>query len=362
MNSNYIVRLKGNRLFSFYYCKNAILCREYFENKWSQEKMLINDVREHFSLTLNEQSYIYVICQNTNGDVILCTNESGKFQYKVVLENKNKDLYNILMTPIIYEKQLFLIYNADNNLVFQNADENGNWLPSKKIDEFTSICNSIYNIQRISSDHLIIFYGINSNDSSLGYRELTPYKKGVLNMICSSNFRIYDSAFLTTQNELHIVYIIRTLFSHKLFYRGNTNGKLSNPILLIEAPALDNCIIYFLDGKLYVNCTSNNNLLVCISNDNGRSFTKVKRDNNKVENCIKASYVCFQQQDEDELFTHQVYVDKHEPYEIKLFPSVYKNFYPVNEKRASAPFEEDEKDIDNKLIEMWKGTNDNRNS
>jgi len=344
MSYNYIVRLKNDKLLAIYYAKGSILCKKYINNQWSGEQILIEDAREQFSVTLNEQGNVYLICQNIIGNMLLCTDTSGEFQSKVILENTKKEVYNVLMTPLISENGFCLVYNVlnaenGNSLIFQKLDEKGGWSTAEKIDDFSNM-HSSYEIQPISREHVIIFYRAKKEENTIYYRELTMRNKGGINTVCSSNFRIVDTSFLITQSEMHTIYIVKSLFSTQLYYRKNDEGKFKAPILLMESQNLSNCIVYFVNCELHVTCLSNNGLFTSISKDNGRTFSKVSKNEFKISsNCTKATYISFEQQDESKFYARQIYVNKDRPYDVQLIPNIYKEFYPVHKKDVEVPFE-----------------------
>jgi len=345
MQNTYIVRLKNNSqmcLMCFYYVKDdGILYRTYDNGKWSEANTLIKNARLNYTVTLDESGKMYVLCQNNYGDVLLYSNqddEYAKWTEKTVLKNKGQRVHPITLYPIISGHGMGLIYNVpiaddkSSHLIRQSYNARGQILPASKVDKIIPMPKFMFQVQAVTPRHVLVFYQTKGYDYNLGYREMTPDSQSRFNIFHSTSNKITDVSFLTTNDSIHVLYIVRSLHSEHLIYRKKEEAEFSAPVVLCEGEALENCLLFFADGNLHATYISGDQLYHSISENNGDSFSRPVGYYSKVcESPVKAAYI----DGTNDLngfdcknFIREVYVDSNMPWKIQVVPDICKDFYP----------------------------------
>ncbi len=328
--------MKDNKLLCFYYSKEReIICRTYENNKWGRGIRVLSNTRPNFTVTIGKESMIYLFCQENIGDIVLCTGKDDEWKSKVILKNQSNKIYPIQLYPIITDDGICLTYNVpvpddnkSNYIVFQKLDANGQWSQASRIDKFVSMQDDLYKVQSISNEHMILFYQTRTPENNLGYREINPYMQGDYNIFHSTAYNIIDSSFLTTNNTIHVLYIVKSMFSTQLLYRKKESKQFSNPITIWEGQKINNCLIFFANDKLYATYTHNGQLFYCISENKGISFSRPARYKNKFcLNPVKSTYISETPQSENTFYCRQLYVDNLNLCDIQLLPDLYEDFY-----------------------------------
>lgn len=337
MQNTYIVKLNINKLLAFYYSKkNGIVYKIYDNNSWSKEQIVFINALENYSVTLGYDGIIYIFCQDTNGNLNLCINKEGLWSSKVILENKSNTVHTIIFNPIVTESGLTLIYNvpstneSGNYLVTQQLSENSKWSEPNKIDYFTNMNNCFYQVQYIGKDHLLLFYQTKTPENRIGYRELTSTTQGPFNLFHMSTSYIKDYSFLTTNTEIHAIYIIKSMFSSQLIYKKKGDDGFSKPIVLWESQKIENCLLFIIKNIIYVNFIVNGQLSVSTSNDGGRTFSRPTSSTIKFNyKNTKAIFISEPPQNENSYYIRELYVDSENPCDIQLIPELTNDFLPV---------------------------------
>ena len=334
--SIFFVRLKNNSLVCFYYIRDSgILYKIYEGGKWSETNTLIKSGRSNYTVTLDDAGKMYVLCQNNYGDVLLYLNQDGMYTNwteKTILKNKGQRVHPITLYPIISERGMGLIYNVpiidekSSHLIRQTFNARGQWSPAGKVDKLISLPGSTFQVQAVASKHVIVFYQTKGYEYNLGYREMTLDSQSRFNVFHSTSNTIADVSFLTTDDSIHVLYVVRSMYSSQLIYRKKEEGEFSNPVVLCESESLENCLLFFADESLHATYISDGQLYHCLSENSGDSFSRSVRYYSKVcENPVKAAYIgkCH-----EDYFIRELYVDSSEPWNVQVIPDICKNFYP----------------------------------
>jgi len=277
-----------------------------------------------------------MFCQDLNGDIIALTikDSDRAVNRRVILKNQAGQVTQTLLHPIIISgKSLMIIFNtvgADDKshyLMTQRLNENGQWTPETRIDKYWS---DSFDVQRVESDHLLLFYQTRGADTRLGYREITPEQQGAYNAFYATRSIIHDTSFLTTGDGVHTLFIVRNMLSNQLVYRRNLTGTFDRPVVLYESQRLENCLLFIVKDKLYVTFMSSGNLYMCVSEDNGESFSRPARYRDKLcQDPRKAYFISQSAQSDSGVFLRQVYVDPSSPWDIQIIPELFEGFYPA---------------------------------
>ncbi|MDR1913919.1 MAG: hypothetical protein LBQ68_05490 [Clostridiales bacterium] len=325
--------VKSLSTYAIYHSRaRGLILRDYKRGRWQADRVLAKDARENFTAHV-DNGIIYIFCQDGEGDIVLITYKESDavLTARVVLKNQNNRVQNIILYPIILNNGLTIIYNQPspeercNYLTTQTMTENGEWSAPTRIDKNWS--NS-FEVQRVTDDHLLIFYQTRTTENNLGYRELTPDRQGHFNIFYTTNYFVSDTAYLTTDNGIHTLFAVKSMFSCQLIYRRNISGEFGNPFVIYEAQRIEKCLLFFVHNKLHITFLAGGQLYMCVSEDKGSTFSRPARYRNKFcQIPEKAYYIGQTPQSEESLFLRQIYVDRSCPWDTQIIPDIYEDFY-----------------------------------
>lgn len=340
MQNNYIVRTKYKTLMSFYYTTDGgIYCKIYEDESWGKSKLIIANVREYYSVCMAENGTIYLFCQNMQGDIILCKNEENKWTQNIILKNRQGSAQNIIFNAMITDTGMSLVYNVPikneklHYLTMQTLSDKGKWQEANRIDKIDSLPDSIFQFQPIRKNHSILFYQKRMPETNIGYREITPEKAGVFNSVHTTGYQLVDYSFLTTNNNIHFLYIIKSMFSSQIIYRRKEDYGFTNPVIIWEGQKLSNCNLCIINDDIYVSWIFNAQLYYCISHNKGDSFERpVKYKKRLSFSPKKAIYLSYDKMNENDFVCRELFVDNLNVPEILFLPDFCSNFYPVKDE------------------------------
>lgn len=354
---NYIVNL-GDRLLCFYYVEGGGISYRVFENgKWGAATTLLKEALEHYSVTLDEKGHVFLFCQDSKGDIILCTEqEASEWDRRVILQNESGDIVPVQMHPMVTEEGLTLIYNVPSgnkgtqNIVCQKRNKNGIWHSPEQIDSFIPMRREMFCVQPVSAKHWLIFYQSGQPmrpEQQLGYREITLERRGNFHAFQANAYNITDYSFLTTYDSVHVLYIVNSLFSSQLIYRKKDGAQFGSSIVLWEGQQPENCLLFLVKQTLYATYMYRGHLYYMTSTDQGVSFSRPMRYRNKF--ClrpVKARYLSRAPQQIQKFFCRELYTDSESAWDIQLLPELYEDFYPTPLKQSTTE--------DDKVTELIK--------
>ncbi|MCL2461818.1 MAG: hypothetical protein FWF44_04070 [Defluviitaleaceae bacterium] len=337
---NYIVR-EANSLRAFYHAAGRGIAGRVYENGgWGAEYTAVEGALENYTLTASGgKTAVYIVCQNERGDAILAAmSKDGAWERRSVLKNQADSAQPILLHPIITENGIVsLIYNTPAEdrgqyLVMQKLDERGQWAPAARIDRFYPMPGFLYEVQRVTDEHLIVFYQTRSEarpaENCVGYREVTPRETGAFRPVHSTAYSIADAAYLTTERGIHFLCAVKGMFSSQLIYRKKEDG-FSAAVVLCEGQRIENCVLSVVNGTLRAAFMANGLPYECVSADMGEVFSRPARYQAKFcQNAQKAYYQSAEPQSEDGLFLRQAYVDALRPWDVQMIPELCEGFFP----------------------------------
>jgi len=343
--------------------------RVYLKGRWQAEKIIAKDSRENFTIHLEDDN-LYLFCQDSDGDIISVTINASNdsIVHKVMLKNQSGQVSDVFLHPIVSEEGLSIIYNAadpednSNCIMMRNNHNNGEWSHASQIDKCQP---GDFEVQRISGKHMLLFYQKRTPDNVLGYKEVTPNKQGKFNAYYTTNHVLSDNSCLTTDNNIHVIFVVKGMFSSQLIYRRNVTGEFSAPLLICEAKNIDRCLLFFVENTLYITFLTSGNLFMCKSNDKGETFSRPERYLNKFcQNPEKACYISQLEQSESSMYLRQIYVDPSAAWDVQLIPELFEDFFPVfsettetNESYDVEPVQADELErLKNQIAQLQNHT------
>ena len=110
----YIIKVDDREMISIYYEEGCIFLKILINGEVKGERILIQGVRERYTVNLSPNGYIYLFCQNISGDIIHLKYKTGELSQNIILENKSKNCKDILFYCIENNSEMNLIYNKTN--------------------------------------------------------------------------------------------------------------------------------------------------------------------------------------------------------------------------------------------------------
>jgi hypothetical protein len=279
-----------------------------------EECVLIN-ARLRFNAFLDPADDLHVFARDTAGETYLLTRRDGAWGRRTVF---GKDAEDILITALYGTHRNGLLYNIRQNgagcLVRHATDAQGKWRPPETIDSYRPLHHDPYEVQRTSDDHAVLFYR-GGLDGTLGYRELTAAQTGAFKPIYKGE-GVVDASFLTTQDTLHVLLAVRKSFGGQWVYIRKDGEDFTAPQVLWETPGIGNVLLMMMEGRLHAFCMSGGRLYVTVYE--GGRFTPVALYKSKFcAEPVKAAYLS-RGEKENNLLTHQVYVDNNAPWDVQV--------------------------------------------
>lgn len=210
------------------------------------------------------------------------------------------------------------------------ADPSGGWQSPKAIDHFKALPYAPFEAQSTGPGHLVLFYQTQAEECQVGYREITPSRTGPFHRFLNERGSLEDASFLTTMDELHLLFIFKTALSQQLLYRKKTEEVFTPPILLWEAPRMEQCLLMIIGGELHASCMIGGKLHRAVSVDGGDSFGAFALYKRKFcAEPVKAAYMGAA----EGWFARHVYVDREAPWDVQILPELHPAFYPAKHER-----------------------------
>lgn len=338
--NSFILQTVNNHLWYFFYSPDRSICYSLYNNKhWSNPITVMRDVNSNFSVSLTCKEEIYVFCQDLSGNIVLCLFKDENWSSKVILESKSSEIYDINFQILFDNQSLNLIYNmpivGEKNvqLIYQLKDNKDKWNSPQILDTIIPFKFSPFIFQKISDNHSITFYEKKGKDCSLGYREFSSVLKkwGNFNPFHSTSYVYVDQSFLTTEDTIHALYIVKTSFSYQLIYKYKRGSDWSSPIIIYECNKIEMCSLFILDSQLWVIWYINSQLYTCISQNLGKTFSKPSRyQGHYLAYPTKASFITNIKQKEEKLYLRELLLYDQPIPQILLIPELYPSFYEIS--------------------------------
>lgn len=323
----YIIRYK-NKILCFYHDGNSIMQKKFSSGQWSMPQIIFNNARVDYTINITN-GQINLFCQNNLGNAFLCTYKNNNWQSKTIFQNQFN--YPLQIHPLINKSNFSLLYNmpADKNNFYLaiNKLKDNRWQPSIQIDKLYGLEN--FCVQRISDNHLLVFYMTKMDEITLGYREITPERQSNFHTIHSTYYKITDTSFLSTNDSIHALYTVKNMFTKQIVYRKKASNSFSKPIVLFENPNIKNNLLLIIKNELYALWTINEKIYSAVSKDNGFTFQSPIVYNENFSYLQRAIYLSDEKMSEENFFAREVYVEKSNPWQIKFLPNIQKKFYQL---------------------------------
>ena len=352
MSTHFVAR-QGQELYFFYHHDKQLKYRVWKDSRLLPEATLHAGAKMPFTV-FHHEGLLHTFCQDTEGDILLFTHRQNTWHRRTLMQGDT----GVLLTPIVSENGLCILYNGfseDTHCLFKRSmTRSGDWHPTETIDHFSPFSFAPYEAQVTGPGHLILFYQTQAEECQVGYREITPKRTGTFHRFLNMQGSLADASFLTTQDAIHILMIVKTTFSCQLLYRKKTEDVFTPPTLLWESPKVDQCLLTMCTGQkpghtegkvsskgkrteaaaeLHATCMVGGRLHRAVSGNDGDSFSPMAPYKRKFcADPVKASYVTplpqMSQTSSADWFARQVYVDSTAPWDVQMLPDLCPDFYP----------------------------------
>ena len=348
MENQYIVKVNAEKFLCFYFKNNTIFVKEIIGGKISSEKVIANNVRGNYTVTLCKNRMVYLFCQSLSGDIIHFKIKNDTWNKNIILKNNGKNSKNILFYCIENGSQMSLIYNipmaeAPNSpnsfdIMKQTFDGKENWSAPEKIDSILSTSDFIFQIYIISPGHGVVFYQKNmgNSENNIGYREFNIDGIGKYTSVYATKYRITATSFLPAENGIHFIFAVKNIFSTRIIYRKKGMSGINDYIILSETNQVESCEISIIKDSVYAFWKTPMGMFYCISKDNGNTFSKAYKYSKKITGPLKkASYLSFEEMSENKFYVNSLYTNQNDIWDIKILPDIYDNFITETNSKNS---------------------------
>ncbi len=269
-NSKLIYTKNGAKL-HFYYSANDGLCL----SEGGVNKVLIKEAHHDFDVCLLD-SVIYLVCQSTDGDIILLKYFDEKWHKYTLLVSKTKGAYNKSFYFLITGHCLQLFYtikSSDRLLLIGQiiCDEISNPIVIAPVADtrrpFFAVCDSSLNTY--------IYYQREGN--GFGYKIYKWSSKSLSEFSCILKDNAQCIHALIDEFERH--HICCVCKNDIIYLQRNLDGKYlkESHIPYSYSPDDSAAFVRLDDEKIYVVWSSNYNVIYSVSIDDAKSFSSPTR-------------------------------------------------------------------------------------
>lgn len=333
MQNNYILLTKSKDILSFYYGEErSIYCKKTTSNNYTSTIKIIQNVTDCFTVDIDNDGIVHLFCKNFDGDVILCKMEQDGFKNKILFKNKEDNLENVLFYPIFFKDNMSLLFNTQNKnqansfLAIKTLVGGKTWTNSENIDVFSTLPNNIFYIQKINQDNLVLAYQKKMKDIQIGFKQIKNGNISDFVTIHKTAYQIVDYSFVAYNDDIHYIYVIKTLFSSQVVYKKKDINGISNPVILFDGQKIKSCNIAILNNNLFCSFILNNTLFYCQSEDFGNSFLGIVKYKKPIsQDVVKAKFL--QTTPILNSSINEIYLESKNPLNIYMLPEFLPNIF-----------------------------------
>ncbi|MCL2704427.1 MAG: hypothetical protein FWE91_12625 [Defluviitaleaceae bacterium] len=316
MYDAYIARTAEGMVYAFYYSPGNGLCqRVHANNRWGAALSVAVDARPGFTVSMRPDGRFYVLYRDTEGAARLMA--GGRDGY----------------TPVALEND----FEGEASVIV--SDKGRLFLTEESIGGLERMPECAFRVQIVKDDHAMVFYNTPKTDANFGF----GYKE--LNFIRQADFRpihmgagVTRFSALTTDTNVHFLYVARNMLGSRLLYRRKHKAGLSAAVTVCEGSRFDGCWLFIMKNRIHAAYMISGSLYISVSDDDGQVFRRPAKYRNKLcESPVKAAYLTHTPPDEDGLVVREVYVDSLNPWDVQIIPELYPEFFPEPEVKAPPP-------------------------
>lgn len=332
MTESCIIRCKNGCLKCIYTKDGCIYIRE-LHAVWSKALPVCSGIKNGFTVSISDRDGICVLYQQQDGSICFAC-ERNEWQPTIILERHGSGNPDIMMHMIVKNKIMLLLYNIPHGnrqtITAQYRYTDGSWSSPLKIDDALPLDGRTFRIIN-DGDKNIMLYMRRDPELRLGCRIIDNEKIGEFKKIYATGYLISDYSLLKIKDTIHIAVIVSTGFSRQLVYICTADRP--QPVTITEGRGIKNCMVSYIDDRLYIWWFYGSRLYYCVSYDNGASFGRqTKYSITVTDSVIRAQYI-------DEGIGNysfcDLFVRESMPWDIKLLEDICPDFFCFNDKNVS---------------------------
>lgn len=362
VDNRFVVKTDNEKILCFYYEKGNIITREIGDKSGDSKKIIAKGVRENYTVNLCKSGEIYLFCQAISGDILHLRGRGEDWSENVILKNNGKSSENIIFYCLENGGKMSLVYNIpvggknSYDIMKQSFDGKGSWSSPEKIDTVVGMNDFVFKVITIDFGYGIVFYqkSTGGSENNIGYREFNINSIGNYNSVYSTNYRIGAVSFLPMNSGVHFIFAVKNIFSSRIIYRRKDSDGMNDYIILGEAQQIESCELFYIKEKIYALWKTGMGIFYCVSEDNGKTFSKPVKFKGKVSPSLKkADYLDFSKKADKEFFATGLYTNKNNPYDIEILSEFYDGFVNMNKitpKKEMEPAEVAVNNVEEKTV------------
>lgn len=276
----YLIKHKDGKLLKFCYDNQmGIYYQILIKQKWSEKKSIYKESFSHFCVLENENGLINVFCQDICGNIVLCTLEEKKWNYKVLLHMKCDIIMPVYIRAFFSSDNIHLLYNIvdkytySEGLVHQFSNDSINWSNPQMVSKL-DYYRLPYRIFQDCKSNLVILNTMLSTVYQLTCRNFhaTEGKWGKEEVIHTSFLPYIDFTFCAEGNRKHYLFITQDDQVNKVIYQYKEIDLQKNTVLF-QNEKIDSCLLILFNSILWALWICENKLYGCFSTNYGRNFS-----------------------------------------------------------------------------------------
>lgn len=330
MQAMRLLRTKTNSLYFFFYSDGKILMKKGEHSCFSVPEVIIEGVSSNFSVCLSPEGEPYVLCISHSGGIYICRETSKLWEKKLLLENTAFQQNTMQFSLFFQKDKIHLIYSmpsedGKHHYIMSLICRKGVWEKPYKIDSFLPFRQGGFLIHEIEKNHIVLYYKTQDNKVCSREMLMDPIILGTRNVLIPTSMYCMDLSFLTSQNKIHLAYIVKGSFSSQLLYKNKAQNGISQPIVLFEGQRLESCLLFEMQSRLYLFWMAGGQLFYVVSDHQGESFSNPsKYQGNYSKQPIKVEYIGGK---EESWVCNEVFLDREMQNEIWILPELDASFY-----------------------------------
>ncbi|WP_315082101.1 hypothetical protein [uncultured Clostridium sp.] len=313
----YLIKQKDDTLLKFSYdSEKGVYYQIFMKQNWSDKKSIYKESFKYFYVLEECNGKINVFCQDICGNIILCTLEGIKWNYKTLLHMKYDSIMPVYIRAFFHLDHIHLLYNivdkhTYSEVLVHQITENGVKFGSPQIISKLDYYNKIpYCIYKDPKSNLVVLNTMLAGGYQLTSRNfhIIEGRWGKQEVIYTSILPYIDFTFCLDENRHHYLFVTQDDQINRVIYQYKEIGLQKN-IILFQCEKIDSCLLILLKSALWALWICGDNLYGCFSKNHGQNFSSpriYKHFDKGVP--IKVFYQEYLEDKQDKHYCYEIYV------------------------------------------------------
>ena len=278
----YLIKQKKGLLWRFTYEEiDGVVYQNFENNRWTDKTIIYKNAMKNFFVNLAQDDRIFLFCQNSYGNIILCLYDNGKWSEQVLLNSKKSMEEFVHFNVLVYKEDIHIIYsirdeNRNVNTLCQITSYGKQyWSAPRVIDSNVAQSNNCsFFVEIDSRGNMVVFYLGNHIEKEIGYRKYSVESNlwSDFYVVDRSSNGFEDQTAIINKGYFHVLYVKNDRYVSTLCYRRR-DAKWKKPIELFKDQWVRCCNLFMIDEQLWCVWISENKVYSAFSLDNGESFS-----------------------------------------------------------------------------------------